>query len=499
MKRMFVIVALLAAWPIAAGAQTPRTPPVPPAPQIPPVPPIPPTPRVLLPDLDMTINDAMRQARESLANIDMDQIHNALNIAQRVHVDLPDIHVNPDIHLNLDHLSMYLDDLQDKERVGMTMAMNMGGDSYSMGLNAITQKQYDRAITRFDQVIAQKGAHTDGALYWKAFAKYKQGKSDEALAAIGELRKSFAQSRYLNDAKALEADAKKLSGQAVKPDDLDTDDLKLLALQGLMHSDPAGTIPVIETMLAGTNSLAVKKRALYLLALSDQPKAHQILLSYAKGAGTPDLQRQAITYIATADRKQTTNAELTEIYNSTQDADVKKWIIDAYTNAGDARSLLSIASANGPIDIRRQAINGLTSISSSNGNAQAPQELWQLYQKEENKDLRLQMVRAFSADQLVQVLKTEKDPFVRRQVLRSLGNRKSAQSGPALVEAYATEDKDNKRIIINALGNQDNAEALVAIARKESAVDLKMAIVEQLKDSKSKVAQDYLREILGGK
>src|SRR6185503_14258930 len=115
------------------------------------------------------------------AQIDMDQIHNALDIAQRVRVDLPDIHVNPDIHLNLDHLPMYLDDMQDR-----VLAMNMGGDAYSMGLNAITQKQYDRAVTRFDQVIAQKGAHTDGALYWKAFAKYKQGKSDEALAAIGE-------------------------------------------------------------------------------------------------------------------------------------------------------------------------------------------------------------------------------------------------------------------------------------------------------------------------
>ena len=491
MKRMFVCVALLAAWPIAASAQTPQTPPVPPAPQVQPVPSIRPMPRVLLPDLDLTINDAMQQARDAIARIDMDQIRD------QVHTALNNVHVEiPDIHLNLDHLPMYLDDLQDKMRVDMSM--NMGGDAYNAGLIAIRQKQYDRAITSFDKVIAQKGAHADGALYWKAFAKYKQGKSDEALASIAELRKSYGQSRYLNDAKVLEADAKK-----AKPEDLNDDDLKLLALQGLMHSDPAGTIPVIETMLASTNSLAVKRNALYLLALSDQPKAHQILVSYAKGAGNPDLQRQAIIYIATANRKQTTNTELTEIYNATQDADVKKWIIDAYTSAGDARSLITIASSNGPIDIRRQAINGLTSIS-DNG-SQAPQELWQLYQKEENKDLRLQMVRAFSAEQLAQVLKTEKDPTVRRQALRSLGNRRrSPIAVQTLVDAYGTEqDKENKRAIIMALINignpDDNAAALVSIARKETDVNLKMAIVEQLKDSKSKVAQDYLRELLGGK
>ena len=105
------------------------------------------------------------------------------------------------------------------------------------------------------------------------------------------------------------------------------------------------------------------------------------------------------------------------------------------------------------------------------------------------------------APQLAQVLKTEKDPAVRRQVLRSLGNRRrSTTTVPTLVEAYGAEqDKENKRIIISSLGNMDNAEALVAIARKETSVDLKMAIVEELKDSKSKVAQDYLREILGGK
>ena len=44
---------------------------------------------------------------------------------------------------------------------------------------------------------------------------------------------------------------------------------------------------------------------------------------------------------------------------------------------------------------------------------------------------------------------------------------------------------------------QDNAEALVAIARKETDVEAKKAIVQQLSLMKSKVATDYLLEILG--
>jgi hypothetical protein len=54
-------------------------------------------------------------------------------------------------------------------------------------------------------------------------------------------------------------------------------------------------------------------------------------------------------------------------------------------------------------------VNGLSDIA-------APAELWALYQKEENKELRAQMVSVFSsmgAVELTQIVKTEKEPTVR--------------------------------------------------------------------------------------
>ena len=52
--------------------------------------------------------------------------------------------------------------------------------------------------------------------------------------------------------------------------------------------------------------------------------------------------------------------------------------------------------------------------------------------------------------------------------------------------------------VINALGAQDNAEGLVAIARKEGSLPLKKEIVRELSGMapKSKVAADYLMEII---
>jgi hypothetical protein len=44
---------------------------------------------------------------------------------------------------------------------------------------------------------------------------------------------------------------------------------------------------------------------------------------------------------------------------------------------------------------------------------------------------------------------------------------------------------------------QNNAEALVALARKESDPAMKRALVQRLSVMKSKVALDYLVELLG--
>ena len=133
-----------------------------------------------------------------------------------------------------------------------------------------------------------------------------------------------------------------------------------------------------------------------------------------------------------------------------------------------------------------------------------PQDLWALYQKEDNKDLRMSMTRAFSSmgavDQLLQIAKSDKDPEVRRQAVRSLGNQKVEKTGATLVDMYGSEtDKDNKMAIISALGNQNNDTGLVTLARKETKdLELKREIVRRLAEMSrtSKVAADYLLEVI---
>jgi len=371
-----------------------------------------------------------------------------------------------------------------------------GQASYTTGLSMLAARRYDDAIAQFDRVVAQKGQNADGALYWKAYAQFKLGKSDDAVTTIGALRKDFAQSRYLGDAKVLEADARRRAGQPANPASMDDDELKILAINAMRQTDPERAIPLLDGVLSATNSLKVKKQALYVLAsIPNQPKARQILLNYAKGAGNPDLQIEAIRYVATGSDKTAIANDLMAVYQSTQDTAVKMAVINALGNAGARNMLVDIVqNGNTPMALRTTALDRTV---------MSPADLYALYEKETNKELKQQIAGMLggmgATDQVMRIVKSEKDPELARRAIRSLGNQPSAKTGQFLVDLYATEQNTQTRqTIINSLGNQNNAEGLVAIARKEASLELKRDIVRRLSDMapKSKVAADYLMEII---
>jgi HEAT repeat protein len=470
-----------------ATAQTVIRPPVPPTPVVAPMPMPAPMPRLVtvpdiaLPPMTIDLGEIQTNVSQALVNAKIARDAVALIDFEGMRHDLE---------------SMKWDFNHDLQQ---SFSYSTSGDGdYSAAKDLLYRRQYEQAIVRFDRVIAKKGANVDGSLYWKAYAQFKLGKTDDSIATISQLRKDHAQSRYLSDAKALEADARRRAGQPVNPADFDDEEMKVLAIQGIQNTDPERAIPLIEGVLNSTNSLRLKRQALYVLAQSTQPRAYQILLNYAKGAGNPDLQLEAIRYLTANRNKQTNIKDLMDIYQTTQDTPVKLAIISALRSTQNSTALSQIVRSGDstPIVLRTSALNGLTGILS-------PQDLWTLYEKETNKELRLQMVSAFGSmqavDQLTRVIKTEKDPDVRARALRALGNMKSDKSGQMLVDLYGSEqDVTAKKSIISSLANQGNAEGLVAIARKEPTLPLKTEIVRKLSEMapRSKVAADYLMEII---
>src|SRR5579863_3380530 len=144
---------------------------------------------------------------------------------------------------------------------------------YERGQRDLEKNRWDQALESFSAVASKGGSRADGALYWKAYAQAKLGRRDDALASLAELRKTYPSSRWLDDAKALDIEIRQASGQRVSPESAGDEDLKLMALNGLMNSDPDHAVPLLEKLLHSSQSPKIKERALFVLTQSGSSQA----------------------------------------------------------------------------------------------------------------------------------------------------------------------------------------------------------------------------------
>ena len=364
---------------------------------------------------------------------------------------------------------------------------------YDDGREALDEDRYDKAAAKFSQLAELNGPQTDAALYWKAYAENKLGRKDSALATIADFKKRFPQSRWMKDMGALEIEVKQSTGGAAHPESQDDEDLKMLAIQGLMNSDPRQAMPLLEKVLNGPATPKEKSKALFVLAQSGSPQSREILGRMAKGQSNPDLQRKAVEYLGLFGGQQAKQV-LAEVYSSTNDDSVKRAILKSYMISGDKEHLFAAAKNEKNESLRADAIRQL-------GLVHAPDELHQLYQAETSPEVKKTILQAFflsgEAKFLAEVAQNDKDPEIRRAAIHNLGLIGSEDSRQALLSIYNKEtDRENKETVLNALFIQGSAHALVAIARSEKDPGLKKTAVSKLALMNSKEGNDYLMEIL---
>lgn len=232
----------------------------------------------------------------------------------------------------------------------------------SQARNFIDRNQYDRALSPLDRVIAAKAERTDAAMYWKAYTLYKLARRDEAVATVNQLQKEFPQSPWVRDARALEVEMKQSAGQPVGTDAMD-DELKLLAMQGLMRTDPEAALPVIEKMLAGAGNVRLKENALFVLSQNRSERARNIIAGVARGNANPDLQRSAIRLLAQSNSPDAI-ATLSTLYRADQSQEIKRTIISSlsqnHNNTAANNALITIARTERDNDLRVQVVRHLS-------------------------------------------------------------------------------------------------------------------------------------------
>lgn len=313
-------------------------------------------------------------------------------------------------------------------------------DSYETARDLIEREQYAKAIGQLDALIAKFDGKSladaianrvDAAMYWKAYTLTKQRDLTEAMNTLEQIRTKFAGSRWLKDAMALKVEVMQASGQTVSPDSQPDEALKLLALRGLMQNDPDRAVPMVEQLLSGNSSVAVKENALFVLSQSRSARAREVLGKIARGGSNPDLQMRAIRYLGMMNfpgRDQI----LGEAYQSSSDEAVKRAIARTYMISGNRTRIAQVAGDAGISPaLRGEAVQFLGALN-------AADELSRLYSKESSADVKKRIIKGLfisgDAARLVELAKTETNLELKKDIVQRLSMMKSKEAADYLAE-----------------------------------------------------------------
>ena len=301
---------------------------------------------------------------------------------------------------------------------------------YDEGREALDEDQFRDAERSFTELVKLNGPQTDAALYWMAYSQNREGKKEAALGTIAELKKRYPQSRWKKDGEALEIEVRASTGGKTNPEAQNDEDLKLLALQGLMNSSPEKAIPLVEGVLNGTGSPRVKSKALFVLAQNGSPQAEEVLGKIARGQSNPDLQRKAVSYLATFGGKGAGKV-LAEVYTTSNDPEIKRAVIRSYIISGDREQLAKLANSEPNPELRKEAIRNLGVIG---GQA----ALQALYSKETDRTVKEEILNAYfiggDAKDLVAAARAEKDPELKKKAVEKLSLMGSKEANEYLME-----------------------------------------------------------------
>lgn len=422
---------------------------------------------------------------------------------------------------------------------------------YNEGTQLLNENRWEEAAAKYDAVIKNGAGNTPGALYWKAYALVKMGRREEAANSVAELKRRFPTSRWNRDAEALklemrsrrdsnsdededrqreaedrereredrerEKEDREREKEAREREKEDrerekeerqrerearskdsgcgpNEELKLLAINNLMHSDAERAFPLLEKLL--NNPATCKKmqdRALFVLAQSNSPKARTIMANIARGTQLPQLQKSAINYLGIHGGSDGMRI-LEELYTSGVDVSAKKQILNSFGINGQRQKLLNVVKTEKDPTLIRAAINGLGISGGCN-------ELMQLYKGTADAQTKAWVLDSFivcgGASQFAEVAKTETDAKLRLKAIRGIGISGGRNSGAALTEIYEThKDYDTRRAALEGLFISGNSKAIIALANKETDPQMKRRLVEKLSIMGDKDASDYMISIL---
>src|SRR3954466_7888234 len=88
---------------------------------------------------------------------------------------------------------------------------------YSAARQDLDAGRFAAAIDKFGRAAERGGKDADAALYWKAYAQNKAGRTAQALTTLRQLGGTYPKSSWRDDAQALELEIRGATGQHPDP------------------------------------------------------------------------------------------------------------------------------------------------------------------------------------------------------------------------------------------------------------------------------------------
>ena len=350
-------------------------------------------------------------------------------------------------------------------------------EMYDAGKRSMQSKDWRDAIEAFKQA----GKHSrlkEAAMYWQAYSHYQIKQKAQAKRLLERLIRNHSNGQWVDDAKVLLLEHGDGNTQNNYEGVLDDEELKLFTLQQIMFNKPEIALPKVYEMLEQSESVQIKQNAIQLLSLSDSEQVVNYLFRYIEKETNPSLQHKAIQMLSLRDNKNSRN-KLKQLYDSTQDRDIKSVIIQGFIHHDDNQQLIAMLKQERDPELSMYLIQML----GIKGESEALKSMYKKSKGDQRRAILEALALSGDADYLYYVIDNETDQEIRNQAIHSLIMVDDDKDmGEYLVRLYQRTNNESEKDVISTvfIATDTDPDLIVRILKNEHSEPRKHKLVSTL-------------------
>ena len=283
----------------------------------------------------------------------------------------------------------------------------------------------------------------------------------------------------------------------------------MAALNALLQMDSERAIPILKQVLAKRDecSVALRRKAVFLVAQKRSNESATILLDAARNDPDVEVRRQAVFWLSEVHDDRALNA-LDSILNSSKDEEIQDKAIFALSNTNTTRGaeiLRSYAQSNAPEELRAKAVFWIGQ--SARRNPENTAFLQSLFDKTDSEEIRDKIIQGMSEAPgeegtrwMLGVVQNTKLPVeTRKKALFWAGQRRSIDINTLVALYPKLDDQELKEHFIFVLSERREAAAtdkLIEIAKSDKDVEMRKKALFWLAQKNDPRAKQLLLEII---